>query len=446
MTTAQEVTPEEKEPIPDETTPTIPEETTPTEAEADTSPAPVDTPPASAEELAPSKEMSEPLAEIADTQASTEEETKEETKEEAEKPKEPSVSKEEAIDGSKGSGGETVPTSESPPVENGGSKDEEEVKNGASIELESKTEEVENKEKNNDSESDEDTYEDMTMGAGPLGEEKSDSGSEYEEIDFPPDIKAPPMRHDYDSVPSDGFTDSSVEISVSQTNSMVPQPVDTSSRGQSTSSYVMMDPTSPAGDGYVEVNGGVFKEDTHDYDQPREWGSKVNESPGKTKPGEYDILPPARPASTQSANSLDRGSPGVITSSGSTGSRGHGSPVMPRKGSKGQSDRLSALRAEEGADKSVERDRSPSAGSQGVSTCMGMSSTLHCVVRMYYTGTLGPWWSGAMYYLEVILSAPYSQNLVVHKLTEEMSCMLPSLPCSYKYRVVVNHLYCLPVI
>ena len=384
----QEVVPEEKEPIPDKTTPTIPEETTPTESEVAASPAPVDTPPVSTEELTPPKETSETPAEIVETQESTEEVTKKETKEEPEKPEEPSVSKEEAIDGSEKEGGETVPTSESPSVENGDSKNEEDVKKeGAPIEPESKTEEVENKGKKTESESDEDTYEDMTMGTGPPEGEKSDSGSEYEEMDFPSDVKAPPVRHDYDSVPNDGFTDSSVDITVSQTNSLVPQPVDTSSKGQSTSSYVMMDPTSPVGDGYVEVNGGVFTEDTHDYDQPREWGSKVNESPRSTKPGEYDILPPARPASAQSANSLDGGSPGVITSSGSTGSRGHGSPVMPRKGSKGQSDRLSALRAEEGVDKSVERDRSPSAGSQGVSE--NLRSTLHwlCTVHLLLVGT-----------------------------------------------------------
>ncbi len=200
------------------------------------------------------------------------------------------------------------------------------------------------------SDNSESLYEDMDMGAGPPPEVKDESDeSEYEMVDFEPPE-----------------TSSDKTVGVGQ--SLVPESLETSSQGQSTSSYVMMNPSDTTSDEYIEIlPDNVFKEkvDSIEYDKPSEWGSTVNESPRSTKIGEYDV---PRPASSQS----DRGSP--IMSSGSTGSRGHGSPGLPRIGSKGQSDRLGALRAE-GGDRNLERDRSLSGESQGV------SREIHCRER-----------------------------------------------------------------
>ena len=191
-------------------------------------------------------------------------------------------------------------------------------------------------------------YEDMTMGDGPPSKEESDN-SEYEMVDYF-DPQAAPNSTD--------SADKTVGVGI------VPEPLETSSQGQSTSSYVMMNPSDTPSDEYIEIiQDNVFKEkvDSIEYDKPSEWVSPVNESPRSTKVGEYDVPRPA------SSSQSDRGSP--IMSSGSTGSRSHGSPGLSRIGSKGQSDRLGTLRAE-GGDRSIERDRSLSGGSQGVSAGM----------------------------------------------------------------------------
>ena len=210
-------------------------------------------------------------------------------------------------------------------------------------------EEAGNEEKES-SDNSESLYEDMDMGAGPPPEVKDESDeSEYEMVDFEPPE-----------------TSSGKTVGIGQ--SLVPEPLETSSQGESTSSYVMMDPSDTTSDEYIEIiPDNVFKEkvDSIEYDKPSEWGSTINESPRSTKMGEYDV---PRPASSQS----DRGSP--IMSSGSTGSRGHGSPGLPRIGSKGQSDRVGALRAE-GGDRNLEGDRLLSGGSQGV------SGGMHCRER-----------------------------------------------------------------
>ncbi len=216
-------------------------------------------------------------------------------------------------------------------------------------------------EKDDKESSDGSLYEDMDMGGPPPekdGEVSSD-GTDYEMVDFnEPVIEIKPSipRHHYNDVPTEVFSDQIVDINAKE--SLVPQSLETASKGQSTSSYVMMDPQPPL-DEYIEVQESGFKEkaDSYDYDNPTEWGSTINDSPRSTKIGDYDV---PRPAS-----SLSDGGAGIM-SSGSTGSRTHGSPGIPRIGSKGQSDRLNALRME-GVDQNIERERSLSGGSQGVS-------------------------------------------------------------------------------
>lgn len=235
----------------------------------------------------------------------------------------------------------------------------------------------------NDSEDSDNLYEDMDMGGPPQSDSSKEAtppDSAYELVTFEPPGDTPPIRppvtrHSYDMVPTENFSSNTVEISVQQQASLVPQPMETVSKGESTSSslglsspgYEKMDPASPArgeeppsSDEYVAMESGVLAEgartDSVEYDEPDVW----KQSPDV----DYDVPPHPRPASGHDIHGYDkpssmiapsgshmtelqvndspegtRRSPSSLSSSGSTGSRkSPGSPGLPRKSSKGQTD------------------------------------------------------------------------------------------------------------
>ena len=256
-----------------------------------------------------------------------------------------------------------------------------------------------------DGEDSDNIYEDMDAGGredSPLQSDSSKEGtppdSAYEPFTFGPPKDTPPIRppinrHSYDLVPTENFSSDTVEISIQEqpAASLVPQPIETVSKGESTSSsislnspgYEKMDPASPAigeeppsSDEYVAMEVGVFEEGTR------------TDSDWKCSPdgGNYDVPPRPRTASGQDTHGYDkassviapgdshmtelqvndspegtRRSPSFLSSSGSTGSRkSPGSPGLPRKSSKSQTDFEKTPRSSKRKSSSTERDRSSS--------------------------------------------------------------------------------------